>query len=78
MAVQKLWVAQLSAALTVGLKIRVSYSLTSACATSAHCIGHAAELIQLGKADVVLAGGSEAERWTQSCVFDAMGAVSTQ
>ena len=79
MAVPKTMGSSVSAALATGLKIQgVSYSLTSACATSTHCIGHATELIQLGKADVVLAGGSEAEHWTQSCMFDAMGAVSTQ
>jgi 3-oxoacyl-[acyl-carrier-protein] synthase I len=79
MAVPKTMGSSVSAALATGLKIQgVSYSLSSACATSTHCIGHAAELIQLGKADVVLAGGSEAEHWTQSCMFDAMGAVSTQ
>ena len=79
MAVPKTMGSSVSAALATGLKIQgVSYSLTSACATSTHCIGHAAQLIQLGKADVILAGGSEAEHWTQSCMFDAMGAVSTQ
>lgn len=79
MAVPKTMGSSVSAALATGLKIQgVSYSISSACATSTHCIGHAAELIQLGKADVVLAGGSEAEHWTQSCMFDAMGAVSTQ
>ena len=79
MAVPKTMGSSVSAALATGLKIQgISYSLSSACATSTHCIGHAAELIQLGKADVILAGGSEAEHWTQSCMFDAMGAVSTQ
>ncbi len=79
MAVPKTMSSSVSAALATGLKIQgVSYSISSACATSTHCIGHAAELIQLGKADVVLAGGSEAEHWTQSCMFDAMGAMSTQ
>ncbi|SNT70746.1 beta-ketoacyl synthase N-terminal-like domain-containing protein [Psychrobacter sp. LV10R520-6] len=79
MAVPKTMSSSVSAALATGLKIQgVSYSISSACATSTHCIGHAAELIQLGKADVVLAGGSEAEDWTQSCMFDAMGAMSTQ
>jgi 3-oxoacyl-[acyl-carrier-protein] synthase-1 len=79
MAVPKTMSSSVSAALATGLKIHgVSYSISSACATSTHCIGHAAELIQLGKADVVLAGGSEAEHWTQSCMFDAMGAMSTQ
>lgn len=68
-----------SAALATGLKIKgASYSLSSACATSVHCIGHAMELIQLGKLDMVLAGGGEGEDWTQSCMFDAMGAMSTQ
>ena len=79
MAVPKTMGSSVSAALATGLKIHgVSYSISSACATSTHCIGHAAEIIQLGKADVILAGGSEAEHWTQSCMFDAMGAMSTQ
>ena len=79
MAVPKTMSSSVSAALATGLKIHgPSYSISSACATSTHCIGHAAELIQLGKADVVLAGGSESEHWTQSCMFDAMGAMSTQ
>ena len=79
MAVPKTMSSSVSAALATGLKIKgVSYSISSACATSTHCIGHAVELIQLGKADVILAGGSEAEHWTQSCMFDAMGAMSTQ
>ena len=79
MAVPKTMSSSVSAALATGLKIHgPSYSISSACATSTHCIGHAAELIQLGKADVILAGGSEAEHWTQSCMFDAMGAMSTQ
>ncbi|HWK54452.1 MAG TPA: beta-ketoacyl-ACP synthase I [Hyphomicrobiales bacterium] len=56
----------------------VNYSISSACATSAHCIGNAMELIQLGKQDVVFAGGGEAEHWTLSCMFDAMGALSTR
>jgi 3-oxoacyl-[acyl-carrier-protein] synthase I len=55
----------------------VNYSITSACSTSAHCIGHAAELIQLGKQDVVLAGGGEEEHWSMTSLFDAMGALST-
>jgi len=54
-----------------------SYALTSACATSAHCIGHAAELIRSGKQDVVIAGGAEEVSWTQTVLFDAMGALST-
>ncbi len=55
----------------------VNYSITSACSTSAHCIGHAAELIQLGKQDIVFAGGAEEEHWSMSSLFDAMGALST-
>ncbi len=56
----------------------VSYSISSACATSAHCIGHSAELIQLGKQDLMFAGGGEEIHWTMSVLFDAMGALSTQ
>jgi 3-oxoacyl-[acyl-carrier-protein] synthase-1 len=56
----------------------VNYSISSACATSAHCIGNAMELIQLHKQDVVFAGGGESEHWTLSCMFDAMGALSTK
>ncbi|UJF23864.1 beta-ketoacyl-ACP synthase I [Suttonella sp. R2A3] len=56
----------------------VNYSLSSACSTSAHCIGHAAELIQMGKQDVVFAGGGEDVHWTMTMLFDAMGALSTK
>lgn len=78
MAVPKTMSSTVSAALATGFKINgPSYSISSACATSTHCIGHAMEMIQLGKADVVLAGGGESEHWTQSCMFDAMGAMST-
>ncbi|WP_313327433.1 beta-ketoacyl-ACP synthase I [Stutzerimonas balearica] len=56
----------------------LNYSIASACATSAHCIGHAMEQIQMGKQDVVFAGGGEEEHWSQSCLFDAMGALSSQ
>ena len=56
----------------------VNYSISSACATSAHCIGTAVEQIQLGKQDIVFAGGGEEEHWSQSFLFDAMGALSTQ
>ena len=67
-----------SACLATPFKIKgVNYTISSACATSAHCIGHAAVLIQLGKQDVVFAGGGEAEHWTMSHMFDAMGALST-
>lgn len=55
----------------------VNYSIASACSTSAHCIGHALELIQLGKQDIVFAGGGEDENWSTTCLFDAMGALST-
>lgn len=68
-----------TAAIATGLKLQgVSYAIGSACATSSHCIGHAMELIQLGKQDIVLAGGGEEEDWTQSILFDAMGAMSTK
>ena len=68
-----------SACLATPFKIKgVNYSISSACATSAHCIGNAMEMIQLGKQDVVFAGGGEEEHWTLSCLFDAMGALSTQ
>ena len=53
-----------------------NYSISSACSTSAHCIGNAAELIQLGKQDMVFAGGGEELHWTMSVLFDAMGALS--
>jgi 3-oxoacyl-[acyl-carrier-protein] synthase-1 len=56
----------------------VNYSMTSACATSAHCIGHAMELIQWGKQDIIFAGGGEEEHWSLSLQFDAMGALSSK
>ncbi len=69
--------SSVSACLATPFKIKgVNYSITSACATSAHCIGAAAEQIQLGKQDVVFAGGGEEEHWTLACLFDAMGALS--
>lgn len=68
-----------SACLATPFKIRgVNYSIASACATSAHCIGNAMELIQLGKQDVVFAGGGEELHWALSSQFDAMGALSTK
>ncbi len=68
-----------SACLATPFKIRgVNYSMSSACATSAHCIGHALELIQLGKQDIVFAGGGEELDWTLTMMFDAMGALSTK
>ncbi|WP_071872423.1 beta-ketoacyl-ACP synthase I [Atopomonas hussainii] len=67
-----------SACLATPFQIKgVNYSISSACATSAHCIGHAMELIQLGKQDIVFAGGGEEEHWSQSFMFDAMGALSS-
>ena len=69
----------ISACLATPFKIKgVNYSITSACSTSAHCIGHALELIQLGKQDVVFAGGGEEEHWSMTALFDAMGALSTR
>lgn len=67
-----------SAALATAFQIKgVNYSISSACATSAHCIGNAAEMIQWGKQDVMFAGGCEELDWTLSVLFDAMGAMST-
>ena len=68
-----------SACLATPFKIKgANYSISSACSTSAHCIGNALEQIQLGKQDRVFAGGGEEEHWTLSCLFDAMGALSTK
>jgi 3-oxoacyl-[acyl-carrier-protein] synthase I len=68
-----------TACLATPFKIKgVNYSITSACSTSAHCIGHASELIQLGKQDIVFAGGGEELHWTLSMLFDAMGALSSK
>ena len=68
-----------SACLATPFKIKgLNYSITSACATSAHCIGAGAEQIQLGKQDVVFAGGGEEEDWVLASLFDAMGALSTK
>ena len=68
-----------TACLATPFKIKgVNYSISSACATSAHCIGHAMELIQMGKQDVVFAGGGEELHWTMSVLFDAMGALSSK
>ena len=68
-----------SACLAVPFKIKgVNYSISSACSTSAHCIGHAVELIQMGKQDRVFAGGGESLHWTLTLTFDAMGALSTK
>ncbi|MDB6452345.1 beta-ketoacyl-ACP synthase I [Falsirhodobacter sp. 20TX0035] len=68
-----------SATLATPFKIKgVNYSITSACSTSAHCIGNGVEQIQLGKQDIVFAGGGEELDWTLSCLFDAMGAMSSK
>lgn len=78
-AVTKTMGSTVSAILGTTLKLQgVNYSISSACSTSAHCIGHAAELIQLGKQDIIIAGGAEQEHWTSSSMFDAMGALSSQ
>lgn len=78
-AVTKTMGSTVSACLATPFKIKgVNYSITSACATSAHCIGAAAEQIALGKQDIVFAGGGEEEDWTLTGLFDAMGALSTQ
>lgn len=68
-----------SATLATPFSIKgVNYSITSACSTSAHCIGNGTELIQMGKQDIVFAGGGEELDWTLSCLFDAMGAMSSK
>ena len=68
-----------TACLATPFKIKgVNYTISSACATSAHCIGHAMELIQLGKQDVVFAGGGEEVHWSMSMLFDGMGALSSK
>ncbi|QIM65963.1 beta-ketoacyl-[acyl-carrier-protein] synthase I [Mannheimia granulomatis] len=78
-AVTKTMASSVSACLATPYKIRgVNYSISSACATSAHCIGHAMELIQLGKQDIVFAGGAEELSWECATEFDAMGAVSSK
>ena len=76
-AVPKTMSSTVSACLATPFKIKgVNYSISSACATSAHCIGHAMELIQLGKQDIVFAGGGEEVDWTLAMMFDGMGALS--
>ncbi|HCK03272.1 MAG TPA: beta-ketoacyl-ACP synthase I, partial [Methylophilaceae bacterium] len=68
-----------SACLATGAKIKgINYAITSACSTSAHCIGNAYEQIQMGKQDIIFAGGAEEEHWTMSYLFDAMGAMSSK
>jgi 3-oxoacyl-[acyl-carrier-protein] synthase I len=68
-----------AACLATGAQIKgVNYGISSACSTSAHCIGNGMEQIQLGKQDIVFAGGAEEEHWTMSLLFDAMGALSSK
>jgi 3-oxoacyl-[acyl-carrier-protein] synthase-1 len=76
--VTKTMASTVSACLATPFHIKgVNYSISSACATSTHCIGNAYELIQLGKQDIIFAGGGEEEHWTLSMLFDGMGALST-
>src|SRR5829696_4338870 len=78
-AVPKAMCSTASATLATWFKIKgVNYSISSACATSNHCIGNATEIIQLGKQDMIFAGGSEELDWTLSVLFDAMGAMSSK
>lgn len=78
-AVPKCMSSTISANLATNFKIRGhNYSITSACSTSAHCIGNAAEMIQMGKQDIMFAGGGETLDWTLSSLFDAMGALSSK
>ncbi len=78
-AVPKCMCSTVSANLSTAFKIKgINYSITSACSTSLHCIGNAAEQIMMGKQDVMFAGGGEELDWTLSCLFDAMGAMSSK
>jgi 3-oxoacyl-[acyl-carrier-protein] synthase-1 len=78
-AVPKCMSSTISANLATAYKIKgINYSITSACSTSLHCIGNAAEQIMMGKQDVMFAGGGEELDWTLSCLFDAMGAMSSK
>lgn len=77
-AVPQVMASTASATLATAFGIRgASYSISAACSTSAHCIGHAFDLVRFGKQDVVFAGGSEEARWPSAALFDAMGALST-
>lgn len=77
-AVTKSMGSSISAILGTAFRIKgVNYSISSACATSAHCIGHGADLIKSGQQDIVIAGGGEDEHWSSSSLFDAMGALSS-
>ncbi|UWR72938.1 beta-ketoacyl-ACP synthase I [Phaeobacter inhibens] len=78
-AVPKCMSSTISANLATAFKIKgINYSITSACSTSLHCIGNATEQIMMGKQDVMFAGGGEELDWTLSCLFDAMGAMSSK
>ncbi len=78
-AVPKCMSSTISANLATAFQIKgINYSITSACSTSLHCIGNAAEQIMMGKQDVMFAGGGEELDWTLSCLFDAMGAMSSK
>lgn len=78
-AVPKCMSSTVSANLSTAYKIKgINYSITSACSTSLHCIGNAAEQIMMGKQDIMFAGGGEELDWTLSCLFDAMGAMSSK
>jgi 3-oxoacyl-[acyl-carrier-protein] synthase-1 len=77
--VTKAMASGVSACLATGAKIKgINYGISSACSTSAHCIGAGVEQIQLGKQDIIFAGGAEEEHWTLSFMFDAMGALSSK
>ena len=77
--VTKAMASGVSACLATGAKIKgLNYAITSACSTSAHCIGAGVEQIQLGKQDIIFAGGAEEEHWTLSFMFDGMGALSSK
>ena len=77
--VTKAMASGVSACLATGAQIKgINYAISSACATSAHCIGNGMEQIQMGKQDIVFAGGGEEEHWTLSFMFDAMGALSSK
>ena len=78
-AVPKCMSSTISANLATAFQVKgINYSITSACSTSLHCIGNAAEQIMMGKQDVMFAGGAEELDWTLSCLFDAMGAMSSK
>ena len=78
-AVTKSMASSISAILGTAFKLKgINYSISSACATSAHCIGHGADLIRSGQQDIIIAGGGDDEHWSSSNLFDAMGALSSK